>query len=44
MRYFIRYIKNGMDCGVDVTEHELSSYLINFIRAGYIVTGVETYK
>lgn len=44
MRYFIRYIKNGMDCGIDVMDCELSNYLINFIKAGYVVTGVELYK
>lgn len=44
MRYFIRYIKNGIETGTDCMDCELSNYLINFIKAGYIVTGVELYK
>ena len=44
MRYFIRYIKNGIETGIDVMDSELAQFIMQFIRAGYIVTGVELYK
>ena len=44
MRYFIRYTQNGIETGIDVMDCELAQYLINFIKAGYVVTGVELYK
>ena len=44
MRYFIRYIQNGQENGIDVMDSELAHYIMQFVHAGYIVTGVELYK